>query len=188
MDSSEIIVKRSDLQQAIRKLQPAARGKKPPELVLQTEAGQLVLQVGEIKATIPGDGSLPGRAFISGLLVKILLKTLPLTPEIPITRADDRIAFGKNRIGCRWEEPQHQEITIPVQEDWLEALCLRKKYSMRKIEELGQKQQYPRALKERDRRISQAYETLAALGVSREELLNLVELAVRRLGRDNFSL
>ena len=184
MDNSEMIVDRRDLLQAIRSLQDAARGKNPPDLELHSEAGHLVVQVGDTKSRIPGYGSLPGRACISGLLVKILPKMLPNTPEISITRADDSINFGKNRFGCRWENPLPAEIPLPVQEDWLEALFLREKYNLGEIGEMGYKQRYESALQERDRRISQAYENLAALGVSREELLVLVELAVRRLCRD----
>ena len=184
MDSSDMIVIRRDLLQAIRSLQDAARGKTPPELVLYSDAGRLVLQVGDLKTRVPGEGSLPGRACISGLLVKILPKMIPVNSEIVISKVDDRIAFGKNRIGCRWENPQPEEIILPVQENWLEALCLREKYSLREIEEAGKKQQYESALQERDRRITTAYESLRALGVSRAELSGLVELAVRRLCRE----
>ncbi len=184
MDTSEMIVDRRDLLQAIRSLQDAARGKNPPELVLHSEAGHLVLQVGDTKSRIPGEGSLPGRACISGVLVKILPKMLPNIPEIDIKQEGSRIAFGKFRIGCRWENPLPAELPLSVQEDWLEALCLREKYSLGEIEEMGHKQRYESALQERDRRISLAHETLAVLGISREELLDRVELAVRRLCRD----
>jgi hypothetical protein len=186
MDTTEMIVDRRDLLQAIRSLQNAAGGKNPPELVLYSEAGHLVLRVGDSKSRIPGVGSLPGRAFISGLLVKILPKMIPNIPEIAITRADDRIAFDRNRIGCRWEDTLPAEVPFPLQEDWLEALCLREKYSLREIEEMGYKPRYESALQERDRHISQAYDNLAALGVSRQELQDLVELTVRRLCREKF--
>jgi hypothetical protein len=184
MDSSEMIVLRRDLLQALRSLQDAARGKTPPELQLHSESGRLVFQVGDSKTRIPGEGSLPGRACISGLLVKVLPKMIPATSEIVIARVDDRIAFGKNRIGCRWEDSLLDEISHPLQENWLEALCLRERYSLREIEELGQSQRYQSALQERDQRISKAYESLAILGVSREELTVLVELSIRRLWRE----
>ena len=184
MDTSEMIVDRRDLLQAIRSIQNAASGKNPPEVVVYSEAGHLVLRVGDSKSRIPGVGSLPGRAFISGLLIKILPKTIPNLPEIEITRVDDRIAFGKNRIGCRWEETLPAENPLPLQEAWLETLCLREKYNLREIEEMGQKERYESAIQERDRHISQAYENLADLGVSLQELQDLVELAVRRLCRE----
>ena len=184
MDNLEMIVNRSELLQAFKTLQIAAREKNPPELVIQAEPGLLVMRVGESKSSIPGRGSISGRACIGGVLVKILPKMMPNTPEIAIRQEGSRIAFGKIQIGCRWEIPQADEFDLPIHADWLEVLCLGRKSSMREIEVSGYKQQYEAVTQERDRRILRAFEVLAPFGLSKEELANLVEQAVTRLCQD----
>ena len=118
MSEPELIVLRRDLIQALRSLQDAARGKTPPDLLLYSEPGRLLLSVGDLKTRIPAEGTLPGMAYISGLLVKILPKMIPVSSEISITRVEDRIAFGvTDRL--RWclggpTQPHTQHRFAPV--------------------------------------------------------------------------
>ena len=157
MDNSEMIVDRRDILQAIRSLQDAARGKNPPDLELHSEAGHLVVQVGDTKSRIPGNRSLPGRASASrACWSRSCRRCSPTRRKFPspglmtasISARTASAAAG--RIRCLQKSPSRCRKT-----GWRRSAS-GKKYSLGEIGEMGYKQRYESALQERDRRISQA--------------------------------
>lgn len=186
MTGSEIVVRREDLNNALHTLEIAARGKNPPDLVIQGQPGLLILQVGGSKVEINGDGLLVGQARLSGKLVHRLRLVIPDTDEIVISRRPKFLSIGQSRFSCIWEDPEVRNIHIPVNASLGHVLGIWQRYTDEEIDKSGLRLKFEAANREREQRINKALDSLAPLGVTHEDLVILVDEAIIRLNRANF--
>ena len=186
MTGSEIVVRREDLNNTLHILEIAARGKNPPDLVIQGQPGLLILQVGGSKVEINGDGLLVGQARLSGKLVHRLRLVIPDTDEIVISRRPEFLSIGQSRFSCIWEDPEVRNIRIPINASLGHVLGIWQRYTDEEIDKSGLRLKFESANREREQGINKALNSLAPLGVTHEDLVTLVDEAIIRLNRTNF--
>jgi hypothetical protein len=186
MSDSKIVVPREELENAFRTLEIAAKGKNPPDLIIQCHPGLLILQVGGSKVEIDGDGLLVGQARLSGKMVRGLRLVIPDEEEIIISQQQEYLTIGRSRFSCTWEEPESRMIRIPNNASLGHVLGIGQRYTKKEIEKSGLRTKFEAANREREQRINKALDSLAPLGVTHEDLVALVNEAINRLNRTNF--
>ena len=182
MDEETIIIPRSEFAQALKTLQVAAKGKNPPQLLVRCEAGALVLQVGGVTVTLPGEGSFTGQARLSARAIKALSQALPDDDPLPVSRhtEPDRLGIGSLRLQCHWDEIDSTPVKPPpLDAPDLDLLKWAQSTTQQEIDHLGYGEVIIAARKRLIERVEKAYYSLKHYGFTRDEIRTMVEQAIQ---------
>jgi hypothetical protein len=137
--------------------------------------------VGAIECKIGGQGYFDGQGYLAGKVVSQLLYLDPDHDPMPVGRLPEYLQIGNLRLSCQWKSlTAITKLPTWLNSTLLDNLALEQRYSTEQLQESGMGPVVEAAIKERDQRITKAYDLLQPMGVKFEDLRNLVILAIKQ--------
>ena len=182
---------RQELLEAFKQLKKFAKAQKGVEAIWSYGEGQLTIQCAGLAVRIAAVGEWPGEARIPGSalagLARALLSPLwldTLTDPLPVTVSDGHLRLSTFSVECVWTEAVANRIVVAMNESLVDLLAIRQQHSDAEIEHAGITSAVREAERKRDVLIAEATEGLWPLGVTKEDLMELVQATVRRHAAD----
>ena len=185
MAINKIIVSRKDLVGAFRFLSVASSGKYPPDIIISTIPGFLVLKMSSSETKLPCFGQFDKRGRLPGIWISKLKKLFPDSEEIVLTKEEDFLTIFPLRISCLWEDLTEKTISLPINASLVHYLGLESRYSDLEIEKAGLKAKYEASKKQKEEIMKKAYKNLIPLGITMDDLTNFVNGIIEILNKRN---
>lgn len=176
-----VTVSRNELRSALRAFARVGRRVKQADAVVSMDAGNLVIALPGITASVPATGTWAGSVRIAGEAAVLLARALPFQDPLHIRAESNRFFIGNRSFPCNFSEGTGA-LSVPVNATMLDLLLVAQAHDSDAIDAAGLRVLVDAAFEERDRAIAFAARTLAPLGVTVEEVDALVHAAVARAG------
>jgi hypothetical protein len=177
-ESCHVSVDSKELANAWKTLRRTTSSKHRGELLVSHSDGELVFDLGGAAIGVEADGTWSGQARLDSAHVFRLLLHLPKQGTLAVFREGDRIRFGTIAFPCSWDTQPSTGLSLPMNPTGTEILWVSYVWSRPDMESAGLLPLVEKAERDRDARIGRAVETLAPLGVSEEDLAELVKRCI----------
>ena len=149
------------------------------EALLWAENGELFVSVPGVETSADATGVLPGRVRVPFWFVRGLAKIPPPGDPLVVKVRDGKLMIGSVSAPCIVEYESREKIELPLNATPLSILKLAYRHTPMEIESSGLAKPVADAEEWRDGQITRAHNHLYELGVTREELVELVD---RKIG------
>jgi hypothetical protein len=184
MDSNHLQVNLAEFISAIMLLKKVKPSKS--KALLAFDGRYLSIEVGSATAAMVAQGEWHGRAIFASNLVQAMIKFHPVTDPIKISYQNNELLFAGVKIPCEWQLVSKSYIEALEDPSLLDLLAIERTVDRHElgINKLGKK--LSSAIKEKERRISNAATQLAVLGITSDQIIGLVEESITdRIKRSN---
>lgn len=174
MDAS-LDVDRGELEAGIKTLRRTTDSDQRGEAVFEFEDDQLLIHCGGVTVRAQAHGNWPGRARLASSVLMGAGRGLP--PDDPLTLAveDGTLYIGTLKLSCTWDSTGRPLIELPMNPNWTTLLQISRHYDQKTIEGSGITELITEAEERLNDKIDSATRKLESLGVTREDLEQLVE-------------
>ena len=147
-------------------------------VLLAYEGGFLSVESGEVVAVMRATGSWNGRAFFNPAVLQALAKVPPSINPVPLAYADEHLLLASMTIPCRWEVASKALVAELLNPSMLQLLAMARTIPRAEIRgtELGK--HISAAARTAERRITSVAKQLDELGLSEDDIRQLVETRV----------
>jgi hypothetical protein len=139
------------------------------------EGGFLIIESGGITAVMHATGEWHGRATFSKNALIALATVPPSQDPIVVEYDNSKIKFGNLSIPCNWELASQKFIEKLANPDLIDLLAMERTLPRAQLGRSGLGPHVKAAREKMERRIGAALKQLADLGVSEDEIRDLVE-------------
>ena len=176
MDSNHLQVNLAEFMSAIMLLKKVKPSK--AKALLAFDGRYLSVEVGSATAAMVANGEWHGRAIFASNLVQAMMKFPPVTDPIKISYQNNELLFAGVKIPCEWELVSKRYIDALENPSLLDLLAIERTVYRHElgVNKLGKK--ISSALKEKERRISNAVNQLVDLGITSDQIVGLVEESI----------
>jgi hypothetical protein len=184
MDSNHLQVNLAEFMSAIMLLKKIKPSK--AKALLAFDGRYLSVEVGSVSTAMVAHGEWHGRARFASNLVQAMMKFPPVTDPINITYQNNELLFAGVKIPCEWELVSKSYIDALENPTLLDLLSIERTVDRHEmgLNELWEK--CNSALKEKERLISSAANQLAVLGITSDQIAELVDKSINeRIKRSN---
>jgi hypothetical protein len=175
-----VFVSRKEVQKGLVTLKNAFLVKPPPDIIIWCQKGLLNIKAGGCHIKLPALGEWEGQAQLPIKGIKLITRALPKVDPIPFIKYEDSLGIGHVRLYCSWAHVSKEQISIPINAQPVLILGYLKNYSNEELEASGVLWKCLAADQERIERINSAKKILTPLGVTMNDLIDLVDKAVDR--------
>lgn len=185
--SLRLTVNRAELLEGLKQLSKLVKKKSVGQGTLTYDQGSLIIELGGISIEAAAEGEFPGLVRISGALLLKLAGILPEDDSVVFQTEGDRLSIGSFSLPIQIEEAQRPAGTeknhIPqvIEAPLYFLLGLEYKYSDAAIVRSGYWEKVNQARGEKERLIQAVAHKLAPLGVTKTDVSEMVETALRRI-------
>jgi len=183
MADPELIVKGSDLHDALRSLRKFSRRLKGFDATLSYEEGGLLIQAGGVGAAASAEGSWPGVATAPLIFFVRGLTGIPKEDTVRIWYEVGRLHVAnqswKRSIGATWTPQGRPSVQVSLNASLIELLRLAINHSPADLESMGVLRKVQAAAERRDQLVQRAAELLNELEIEHSSLEALVDRHVR---------
>lgn len=185
--SSRLTINRVELLEGLKQLSKLVKKKSVGQGTLTYGQGSLTIEMEGISIEVAAEGEFPGRVRMSGASLLKLAGVLPADDPIVFQAEGDRLSIGSFSLPIQIDEAQlptgaddgyiPQVIDAPL----YFLLGLEYKYSDAAIVRSGYWDKVNQARGEKERLIQAVAHKLAPLGVTKTDVADVVEKALRRI-------
>lgn len=179
---AELQVDRDPLLAGLRLLVKQVKLAKAGEAIVSFDAEKLCVRIGGVEIKAPARGDWTGEARINGAYVAALAKLSPRSNPVCLQVKDGQVKLDGLSIPCRWQAAGKATIEIPMNASIADVLRLGIRHSDVTLERSGVLGVVTKARERRDERAAKAAELLGEFGVKFDDLMSLVDEALRREG------
>ena len=140
----------------------------------------LMLQMGSSQAHASATGEWQGIARCSPKFAFALIEALPDTKTVSLRVEGGKLYVGGSSATCMWDDRQGSLASIPLAGDLESLLALRIQHNPQELERAGLINMVLEAERKRNNMISRAVTALRPLGITRGDLLELLEERLKR--------
>lgn len=144
------------------------------QAILTLVDGKLRTRLGGIEFEVSCDGRWPGEAKVSVEWLRTLARVPPVADPLEISVSLGRMRIASSTVPCEWQRAGNASIVVPIGAQLLEILQLPLRHSPAALEASGLSGAVKKAERELAFRLNRALTELAPLGVSKNELAELV--------------
>lgn len=171
---------RAELLNAMRVLRKNANVLTKEEVVLGYRDGCMTIALAGMGASVTAEGEWPGEARLRANVFLDLSLLLPKGDPLSLSVENGFLHIGLASFSCVWQEKQKRELVLPANPTLIDVLRLANEFTPAEIEATGVKEAITEALQKRDALTRKAAEPLKVLGVTEDDLAELVAQCVRR--------
>lgn len=175
-----VFVSRQEVQKGLITLKNGLRGKNPPDVIVWCEKGYINFKAGGCQIKLPALGEWEGQATLAYKGIQLITSSLPHEDPIPFTKQEDSLGVSHVRLYCSWSKIVNERISIPINAQPVLLLGYLKNYPKEQLESSGVLARCLAADQERLEKINSAKRILTPLGVTTNDLIELVEKAIDR--------
>jgi hypothetical protein len=125
-------------------------------------------------------GSWPGTAEVSAKAMEALLRFPPSGNSLEVVCDGKQVRIGTLQVSCVWRPVSHTLSKLPGAPDWIEALSLKYRATHAQIREARLDERIRKADRQLEKLTSRVAKSLAPLGVTEQEVRDLVEASMAR--------
>jgi len=175
-----LILERTDLREALKYLKRFVYRKRSSEICLAYQDGALIFQLGAVSAKAQAEGSWPGSAFCSTLVVLALLEGLPDDAQVRFSVDGDRLRVAGLSFPCRWVLDDRPPVTLPLGYTLTTLLALREEYPEAELSRSGLLPLVREAEAKRNYAVARAATALKGLEITKADVFAFVDEHLRR--------
>lgn len=152
-----------------RKIKPSERA------VLAFDGRYLSIEALDKVLVASADGIWPGIAYVTASVIVAFASAPPADEIVQLSCDGERVRFGSLTVGCKWQPVSKTLIRANAIPDWIEALSL--KYRAHRSMMVSDRSKAAIAVAESEltKLLRQVAKKLAPVGVTEEDLRQLVE-------------
>jgi hypothetical protein len=147
--------------------------------VLGFDGSYLTVEVFDQMFVARATGVWPGNARVSATLIAALKQAPPAGDPLLVRYDGERLSIGSMRVDCVWQPVSAALTSAPAARDWIAALALRYSTPRGRIVTDGLANSIADAERKLSQLVARVARSLAPLGVTREDVRNLVETRMR---------
>lgn len=180
--SPHVTVARDELADALKQLAKFVRGKaRVGDAVIARDDDGLTIETAGQTAGVAAVGAWTGQVRVPARFLLAIAARLPKSDTVAVRVSGGRLHVGSISATCIWEEQCAPQIEVPLDPPLTLVLGMAHRYSAEDIVRSGKRGLLEDAQRQRDRLVLRAAEALRPLGVSTEDVLDLVDQVVARL-------
>lgn len=168
-------VNRQEFAEALSTIRRTTDKAERGEAIMTFEDEALVVHCGGASARAGAEGEWPGRLRVSSSALLGLGEVLPEENPLPVQVTGDKLRIGSVSISCTWDETERELVAIPMNANLLRLLQVDQQYPDDVLEGSGLAMKIEEARQHSESLLDEAVETLAPLGITREDLVELLQ-------------
>ncbi len=181
-------VKRENLERTLKSIAKLARAnQRRGEAVLSFSKDRLTINIPGMQVHTEAEGILLARVRVPVRWLIGLSRTLGPDDPVAITVKGDYLIVGDATVSCTRDHIEHSMFKLPMNATFMDILRAGMQFSRDDIERSGLAGLVDQAEARRDQMIAKAAEVLSSLGVTPEDIRDLVDRCVERFGLETQS-
>ena len=179
--ASHVSVDAKELAAAWRTLKRTTGARNRGELLVLHRERELIFELGGASVGVAADGEWVSQARLDPSQVFGLLPHLPKHGSVAVSREEDRIRIASIAFRCTWDPEPMSALRLPMNPSFTELLWVSEKWSRAELDVAGILSVVQEAESRRDTLLSKAFHALKPLGITEEELRELVRRRIMAL-------
>lgn len=177
-----LLVRRDDLARELTRLARLARAlHKRAEAALTFGDGHLTIALPGMRTAVPADGTWVPRVRVPARILLDLGRHLPEEDPLLLKVQEDHLVLGGHAIPCQRDHPELRLVRLPLNASPADILRVAATHTPEEIEQSGLTRLVRRTQERRHRLVARAGVLLAPLGISADDLNQLVDKCLREL-------
>ena len=165
------------------RIKPFRKGRKKPvlspEALIAFNDGFLSFEVGELVAAVRAEGEWHGRASISAQMLGLFALSPPIEDRVAIVYGGDRLKISTVTMRCDWKQDGAHLIQRVENPGSIDLLAMERTVSRAEIHGTDLGKRITQARRAAESSVNKAAKSLAKLGITEDDLWNLVEIQVK---------